>query len=132
MKKSLILILFLLVFISTSLFSHSGRTDATGGHNDRKRGTYHYHNPGSIHAPGNPYQNHDRCGICNQLKNKEDIIIGQTLLKELNYYSGDCNGDMNEPTKEAVKKAQEKYGISKTGYLTTYLLKKLTEERKSL
>jgi len=31
----------------TLLYGHSGRTDANGGHYDRKTGTYHYHNSGT-------------------------------------------------------------------------------------
>lgn len=38
----------ILVFmLSITAFAHSGRTDANGGHYDRKTGTYHYHNGGS-------------------------------------------------------------------------------------
>ena len=35
-------------------FSHSGRTDAQGGHNNRKTGGYHYHNAGRVHVASNP------------------------------------------------------------------------------
>lgn len=44
MKKLTILIL---ITFSISLFAHSGRTDANGGHYNRKTGEYHYHNGGS-------------------------------------------------------------------------------------
>lgn len=38
----------ILVFmLSITAFAHPGRTDANGGHYDRKTGTYHYHNGGS-------------------------------------------------------------------------------------
>jgi hypothetical protein len=36
------------------LFSHPGRTDANGGHYNRKTGEYHYHNSGAraaVHTP---------------------------------------------------------------------------------
>jgi hypothetical protein len=39
-------ILFLLI-ISKPAFSHPGRTNAEGCHNDRKTGQYHCHNAGS-------------------------------------------------------------------------------------
>lgn len=48
MKKLRKLVVCLLVLsINSSVFAHSGRTDANGGHWDRKTGTYHYHNGGS-------------------------------------------------------------------------------------
>lgn len=43
-------ILFLLFLIS-SASAHSGRTDANGGHYNRKTGEYHYHNSGRRSAP---------------------------------------------------------------------------------
>ena len=36
----------MLVFLLTGVVAHSGRTDANGGHWNRKTGTYHYHNGG--------------------------------------------------------------------------------------
>lgn len=41
MKK--IIISLLIIFISATSFAHSGRTDASGCHNDKKRGTRHCH-----------------------------------------------------------------------------------------
>tara|TARA_B000000557_G_C20764977_1_gene439050 strand:- start:244 stop:717 length:474 start_codon:yes stop_codon:yes gene_type:complete len=40
------LVSFILILLSLAhvVFSHSGRTDSSGGHWDRKAGTYHYHN----------------------------------------------------------------------------------------
>ena len=34
------------LFDGGEVFSHSGRTDSSGGHNNRKTGEYHYHNSG--------------------------------------------------------------------------------------
>lgn len=46
-KFTATIITFLLVIVlSITVFAHSGRTDANGGHWDRKTGTYHYHNSG--------------------------------------------------------------------------------------
>lgn len=42
-------VLFFIVLsmcLSTTTFAHSGRTDANGGHYNRKTGEYHYHNGG--------------------------------------------------------------------------------------
>jgi hypothetical protein len=40
-------IVFTLLIFTPPSFSHSGRTDANGGHYNRKTGEYHYHNGGS-------------------------------------------------------------------------------------
>ena len=36
--------LLFVVVLPLNSFSHSGRTDSQGGHNNRKTGGYHYHN----------------------------------------------------------------------------------------
>ncbi|MDC1290642.1 YHYH domain-containing protein [Candidatus Thioglobus sp.] len=46
MKKLLISLIISISFVSLVL-AHSGRTDSSGGHNNRSNGTYHYHNSGS-------------------------------------------------------------------------------------
>lgn len=44
MNVRLLLLLAILLFSASDVLAHSGRTDACGGHNDRKRGGYHIHN----------------------------------------------------------------------------------------
>lgn len=48
--KKFILILFTIILsiFPITIYSHSGRTDANGGHWDRSTGTYHYHNNGYV------------------------------------------------------------------------------------
>ena len=48
MKKRVLFITIFLILLSMSLSSmaHPGRTDANGGHYNRKTGEYHYHNGG--------------------------------------------------------------------------------------
>ena len=46
----------LFVLVSLLAFSHPGRTDANGGHHDRKNGGYHYHH-------GYPAHDHPN-GVC--------------------------------------------------------------------
>lgn len=53
MKKKLFT---LFVLVSLLAFSHPGRTDANGGHHDRKNGGYHYHH-------GYPAHDHPN-GVC--------------------------------------------------------------------
>jgi len=38
--------ILLLTLITTVATAHSGRTDSSGGHNNRSTGGYHYHNSG--------------------------------------------------------------------------------------
>lgn len=53
MKKKLFT---LFVLLSLLAFSHPGRTDASGGHRDKKNGGYHYHH-------GYPAHDHPN-GVC--------------------------------------------------------------------
>ena len=41
--KSTLLVLFLALLLPLTVLPHGGGLDSQGGHNDRKRGTYHYH-----------------------------------------------------------------------------------------
>ena len=124
-KTKRLFLLFFLFTISVSLFSHSGRTDAYGGHNNRKTGGYHYHNAGSVHTADNPYQNNDTCGICNAINQKDKIAYLQKVMKDQKIYNGEITGKIDEETKAAIKKMQVKYGISQTGIITQYLLDQL-------
>ncbi|MDE0326814.1 MAG: YHYH domain-containing protein [Candidatus Poribacteria bacterium] len=48
-RKVLVVFSLMLVFgmlLDDSAYTHSGRTDANGGHYSRKTGMYHYHNSG--------------------------------------------------------------------------------------
>lgn len=40
--------LLILSMFNSFVFAHSGRTDKSGGHYDRKTGVYHYHNSGPV------------------------------------------------------------------------------------
>lgn len=79
-------------------FSHSGRTDAQGGHNNRKTGGYHYHNTGRVHAASNPYQDHTRCGVCQQSKKAK--VKAETSLAV--YPSEDFSRDTAYPILKVV------------------------------
>lgn len=49
-KFYLITLLLTIIMLSSSTMAHPGRTDANGGHYNRKTGEYHYHNGG--HSSG--------------------------------------------------------------------------------
>lgn len=58
-RKALIILGLMLVssvLFYDSAYTHSGRTDANGGHYNRKTGTYHYHNSGRSRARVNTTQ----------------------------------------------------------------------------
>ena len=42
-KLLAVILLISTVFVYDFAYTHSGRTDANGGHTDRKTGKYHYH-----------------------------------------------------------------------------------------
>ncbi|HBD95740.1 MAG: hypothetical protein A2015_12865 [Spirochaetes bacterium GWF1_31_7] len=48
--KKIAIISFYISFILILSYSHSGKTDANGGHWNRKTGTYHTHNGGSTNT----------------------------------------------------------------------------------
>lgn len=52
-KRWFLLIIVLLFFVPLISYSHSGRTDSSGGHWDRSTGTYHYHNGGGSSSYSN-------------------------------------------------------------------------------
>jgi hypothetical protein len=51
MKRIILLVWLALGLLPTVGLSHSGRTDANGGHYNRKTGEYHYHNGGRAAPP---------------------------------------------------------------------------------
>ena len=60
----------------------------------------------------NPYQNHDTCGICNAINQKDKIAYLQKVMKDQKIYNVEITGKIDEETKAAIKKMQVKYGIS--------------------
>ena len=50
---AVVLVTLMLLFDGGGVFSHSGRTDSSGGHYNRSTGTYHYH--GTPKSSTSPY-----------------------------------------------------------------------------
>ncbi len=48
------LLLLLLFIVQPTAYPHSGRTDAQGGHTDRKTGEYHYHSKTNSKSTSKP------------------------------------------------------------------------------
>lgn len=73
-------VIIILIVSFSLLFVHGDRTDKYGGHNNRKTGSYHYHNTGSLHATANPYQNHKTVVfVQNQLAPQKQKVALNTL-----------------------------------------------------
>ena len=67
---------------------------------------------------------------------KDQIQLAQALLKEKGFYSGEANGELNEDTREGLRKYQATNDIKVTGTLNRETLQKmsiqLTEKQKVL
>ncbi len=64
--------------VSFSVYSHSGRTNSSGCHNNRKTGDYHCHNSGSSYRK--PTSNQEKtacCKICRKGKACGDSCISR-------------------------------------------------------
>lgn len=48
MKMKTLAVVCVLLLSSVCAYTHSGRTDRSGGHHDHIRGGYHYHNSGTV------------------------------------------------------------------------------------
>ncbi|WP_207480896.1 peptidoglycan-binding domain-containing protein [Arenibaculum pallidiluteum] len=66
-----------------------------------------------------------------QEASKADIQWAQTVLKERGLYSGRENGDLNDPTRAALREFQRKAGIPVTGRLDPATTAKLMEGRQA-
>lgn len=81
MKKIIVLILVILVFSCciSVVYSHSGRTDSSGGHYDKSTGEYHYHHGYSAHQHPNgvcPYEESET------VESPEPVISSETLIEQ--------------------------------------------------
>lgn len=65
MKKRILLILALFLYLSATAIAHPGKTDANGGHYDHDTGQYHYHHGYEAHQHTGgacPYDFDDKTG----------------------------------------------------------------------
>lgn len=77
MKKRVVIMCFLLFFISVDCFclAHPGRTDLNGGHYDRSTGEYHYHYGNSS---GRIVSNSNQSFYNNMITNTNTSIVKNT------------------------------------------------------
>ncbi len=117
-KNSFIFILFCLM--ANYSMAHSGRTDSSGGHNNRKTGGYHYHNGGysSPSVPSNPkpkikeaqplagYKYLSDSGI-RACRNSSLVTQTQESLNVLGYSAGEADGKCGKNTRNAIRTFQK-------------------------
>ena len=126
MRKRIISVLLILsMFLFNSIgYTHSGRTDSSGGHKDNKNksglGSYHYHCGG---YPAHLHKN-DVCPY-KTTKTAVDIKQVQTRLNELGYDCGTPDGSLGPKTKEVVKAFQKDKGLVVDGVIGPQTLKAL-------
>lgn len=78
--KILIIILSISGFINTSAIGHSGRTNASGCHNDRQNGGYHCHKSTSTKAMNRTIASIDQIEDIKQ--NAKNLLpIGLKMMK---------------------------------------------------
>nr|DAW38655.1 MAG TPA: putative peptidoglycan binding domain protein [Caudoviricetes sp.] len=109
----------LFILVSLLAFSHPGRTDANGGHYDRKNGTYHYHHGYPAHDHPNgvcPYESPKSTKSNNKTMSKAEIkknlatlgYIGKNAIAEFQRDNG-LTAD-GVAGKKTINKIREKLG----------------------
>ena len=115
MKKKLFT---LFVLLSLLAFSHPGRTDASGGHRDRKNGGYHYHHGYPAHDHPNGVCPYESPKSTNSSKTMSEADIKKNL-EILGYYGDDAIADFQRDNglvadgvagKKTIKKIRERLG----------------------
>jgi hypothetical protein len=129
----------LLLFASllpATIFAHGGGLDASGCHNDRKRGGYHCHRgsyeppaPQPIRRKAEPDRRNDEpqtlFGSAGSIAYDADVETAQKLLTELGYSPGEPDGLMGEKTRSAVRAFEKDNGRTVTGLVTQDLISAL-------
>ena len=111
MKKIIVVVLSL--FLMQRLAAHSGRTNSSGCHNNRKTGGYHCHGGGSHSSPSH--------------FNK---LIKMRELSRLGYEIGKADGIMGNKTRKAIEAFQIANDLAITGVADSELLEQLKTKSK--
>lgn len=131
-KKTVLLILALILSLVSTAYGHSGRTDGSGGHKDNKNksglGYYHYHHGYSAHLHDNgvcPYEGGSTKKTSKKSTSSASTKKLQNKLNELGYDCGEPDGKMGAGTKSALMKFQEDKGLTPDGKVGTKTLEAL-------
>lgn len=65
----------IILALVSPVYGHSGRTDSCGGHNDRKRGTYHVHNTAKYNACHPNKSTKKSTNTKKKAKNREFVVM---------------------------------------------------------
>ncbi|KAA3597448.1 MAG: YHYH domain-containing protein [Calditrichaeota bacterium] len=128
MKK---LILLFVTLIPSLVFCHPGRTDSSGGHNNRKTGGYHYHNAGKVRSSYNFSNKANKTSKIYSQKMVSSYFL-QASLKLLGFYKGKIDGIWGEETIKAIKKFQKDKEVVINGEFDTTTKLLLLESLKSV
>ena len=116
-RFSAFLLVFLLLISFSPAFSHSGRTDANGGHYDRSNGDYHYHHGHRAHYHPDgicPYDDAPSESSSSSSRSMPSVTVQPTPKPTVKitpaptpYYSYYDTSDITEPAAEEpwLKKA---------------------------
>lgn len=130
-----VIFIFLTFFVIADSWPHSGRTDASGCHNNRKTGGYHCHGaprssstknystPAMRRTTPRPVEPSKR-----DIKDSEDqqydkdlVRKTQVFLNYLGYDAGPEGGIFGTKTQSAIKKYQSDNQFKITGYPSQFL-----------
>ena len=134
MSKSTFFVILLFLF-SSCVVAHSGRTNSSGCHNNKKTGGYHCHNSGSSsNSYSSPLPKHHSSiskpisSYSNDSYTSDVVVLAQKYLNTLGYDAGPEDGIIGTKTRRAIEKFQRKIGELETGLPTYDLLQKLRKE----
>lgn len=94
-KYNFFVIIILIFTITLSVSAHPGRTDANGGHYNRKTGEYHYHNGGDSSSSSSSSGNYTNnivepktvyASKINFVNSPKEIYIGEQIQLEASVY----------------------------------------------
>ena len=85
--KRIICLVLIFILVATSSYAHSGRTDSSGGHYNRKTGEYHYHGGSSAPRPTYIPQENNESYLDNEDRVEYIVYITRTGAK---YHRGTC------------------------------------------
>ncbi len=120
-KKIVMLLTLLILFLPFSVFAHPGRTDGAGGHYDNSAGEYHYHHGYSAHQHNNgecPYDyeypsNHTAYKSDNETEIDWDKLLDKAKEKDAETYE-----KLKEDAQQRASTSSDKEKTQTTTYKT--------------
>lgn len=128
--SNIILVTLVSLAVVGTAFGHGGRLDRSGGHNDRKRGTYHCHRaPCSSKRATQPQRSTwKKKRTSSKIRVNTQVKAIQTHLNRLGYSAGTPDGRMGPMTRAAIRKYQTDHGMTANGQPSASLLSSLKQQ----